>query len=260
MSIYIACNRYSIWVHLGTPKMILSQLNPHYRDKYITFSNPSHTYSVRGYKSKYSVTAFVSLFFDKFIAKDVSTKLASNANPGSEYYGLSPEEISAKWEQERDMGTSLHEAIETYLNNPSSPVPDRFDVVVDLLKSWELVPYRTEWRVYDDKYNIAGTVDFVARNKNTGMYYLFDWKRSKNITWTRFDGKKAMTVCNDMHDCNGSTYALQLNTYKYILETNYDIKISGMYLVNLHPSLKHVDVMPIEDMGCKVVDMMATIK
>jgi len=36
-------------------------------------------------------------------------------------------------------------------------------------------------------------------------------------------------------DCIDTVYALQLNTYRFILESEYGMSVSAMYLVCLHP-------------------------
>lgn len=40
----------------------------------------------------------------------------------------------------------------------------------------------------------------------------------------------------DYDDCDGMKYFLQLNMYKYLLERFYDINVSSMHLVSLHPA------------------------
>ena len=38
-----------------------------------------------------------------------------------------------------------------------------------------------------------------------------------------------------IEDCQGMHYRLQLNAYRYILQTYYDFIVSGMYVVCTHP-------------------------
>ena len=40
--------------------------------------------------------------------------------------------------------------------------------------------YRTEWIIFDEEIKLAGSVDMCYTDKE-GNYYLFDWKRSKQI-------------------------------------------------------------------------------
>ena len=51
-------------------------------------------------------------------------------------------------------------------------------------------------------------------------------------------------------DTNYFHYALQLNIYRHILETEYDMRVDGMYLGVLHPNRTDslcIDVPPIDD-------------
>jgi hypothetical protein len=63
---------------------------------------------------------------------------------------------------------------------------------------------------------------------------MVDWKRSKEIK--KFGFKKGLGCCSHLQDCNFVHYTIQLNIYKYILEKNYGLKITDMYIVVFHPS------------------------
>ena len=53
--------------------------------------------------------------------------------------------------------------------------------------------------------------------------------------------KWSTTECIEhLPDSNFWHYSLQLNTYKYMLEKNYNKKVNGMYLVCLHLIIKMV--------------------
>jgi ATP-dependent exoDNAse (exonuclease V) beta subunit len=99
-----------------------------------------------------------------------------------------------------------------------------------------LVPYRTEWLIYDEQVKISGSIDMVYENQEDGTLTIYDWKRCKSIDKTNGFNKWATTECiSHLPDSNFWHYALQLNTYKTILERNYGRQVSGMYLVRLHP-------------------------
>lgn len=99
-----------------------------------------------------------------------------------------------------------------------------------------LVPYRTEWLIYDDEVKMSGSIDMVYENVEDGTLSIYDWKRCKSIDKTNGWNKFAITECiSHLPDSNFWHYALQLNTYKTILERNYGKRIADMYLVRLHP-------------------------
>ena len=102
-----------------------------------------------------------------------------------------------------------------------------------------LRPYRTEWMVYYEEYKLAGSIDMVFENGD-GTLQIYDWKRSKEISKHSPWNKYAKTSCIDyIPDTNYWHYALQLNTYKRILEDKYEKKVTAMYLVVLHPDNKN---------------------
>jgi len=97
---------------------------------------------------------------------------------------MSPEEIRAKWEANRNdaanRGTWMHHQFECWLNR--CPVDDEtvefalFHKFTQTLAG--LTAFRTEWVIYAEAENLAGSIDFVAQDPH-GHLVLFDWKRSK---------------------------------------------------------------------------------
>jgi len=58
--------------------------------------------------------------------------------------------------------------------------------------------------------------------------------------------KYALTECiSHVPDTNFWHYALQLNTYKTILEQKYGKKVTKLALVCLHPSKANFEVIPV---------------
>lgn len=108
-------------------------------------------------------------------------------------------------------------------------------------------PYRTEWMVYYEELKLSGSIDMVFENPD-GTLQIYDWKRCKEISYDAYGGRTATTECiRHLPDTNFWHYALQLNTYKTILERKYDKKITNMCLVCLHPDnpYKTYDRIPV---------------
>lgn len=122
-------------------------------------------------------------------------------------------------------GTQLHNDIENHYNGKKYLYPTvefiQFKKFADYaLNVLELEPYRTEWCVYDEDFNLSGTIDMLFRKKNDPfIFYLYDWKRSKQ-------------VCTDQI----YRYSAQLNLYRTILERKYNIKVNKSFLVLFHPN------------------------
>lgn len=107
---------------------------------------------------------------------------------------------------------------------------------IEFVKDYpDLKPYRTEWIIYHEDLKLAGSIDMVYENPD-GTLSIYDWKRSKEITkvnnWNKF--ATTPSICQ-IPDSNFWHYAIQLNTYKALLESKYDKKVTELYLVRLHP-------------------------
>ena len=231
----------------------LAKLNPHDRDQYISFHEPTHTYTINGDSNYTSVTTWNHSHFEHFDAdKIIKNMMNSSKWINNKYYGKTPDEIKQIWDNNRDQaasaGTQMHYDIECYYNNcPNNNESVEYSYFKNfLLKFPELKPYRTEWTVFHEDLKLAGSIDMVFENEN-GDLLIYDWKRCKEIVKTSGFNKFANNdVIQHIPDTNYWHYCLQLNTYKAILESKYDKKVVGLYLVCLHPENKNKNFQRIE--------------
>ena len=120
-----------------------------------------------------------------------------------------------------------------------------------------LQPYRTEWMIFDEDVRLAGSIDFVTENPD-GSLTIYDWKRCKEIKKNNGFGVFAMTECiSHFPDTNYWHYALQLNTYKAILERKYEKKVKQMFLVGLHPNLPKYQVYTVPNLVKEMTELFA---
>ena len=250
---------------------ILSTVNGNIRDKNILFQEIGHKYTIiDDPHSKYtSVTTWNHSHFPKFDSDDIIKKMMKGKfwKKGHKYWGLTVEQIKDLWEKNRNnaagAGTGIHYEIECFMNHPELPhnythkelfednVKQFLDGSINTntiseTPEWgyflnfiqdfpELKPYRTEWMIYDEDVKLSGSIDMVYENQD-GTLSIYDWKRSANITKINAWNKYAIPHCiSQFPDSNFWHYALQLNTYKTILERKYGKKIKDLYLVRLHP-------------------------
>ncbi len=85
----------------------------------------------------------------------------------------------------------------------------------------ELEPFRTEWMVYHEEARICGSIDMIYRNTRDGTLMIFDWKRAKSMSKTNTFESSTNPHIGYLPNSNYWHYALQLNTYKYILQAKY---------------------------------------
>jgi hypothetical protein len=150
-------------------------------------------------------------------------------------------EILEQWETNRitaaNRGTYMHWTFEAWLNRAivsHDSVEFRlFSQFVHGLRG--VTAYRTEWMIFADQECLAGSIDFVGM-LDDGRVVIYDWKRSANLRNKYTNQYQKMVFPFDhLDDCQGNHYRLQLNMYKYILETYYEVSVAAMYVVCTHP-------------------------
>jgi len=240
--------------------------NTHSRDAHIYMDEPTHIYYLDGHPISISGTGFLHLFFEPFDGPKAAESIAKKAKPGTKYYSKTPQEILSMWEEGTRSGTNMHKNIEDYLNrvggdSDKKDISDKtnfglFKQCLAWMKQIGLEPYRTEWIIYDKEYDIAGSIDFVGFNKRTGKYWIIDWKRSNELRRRSFGGKCGNYPCDEIEDCNGWHYQLQVNLYRHILEKHYHVEIEQCVVVNLHPNNMTPDILMADDMQPKIEQML----
>lgn len=228
--------------------MYLKGKNAHFRDERITFLKKDHQYLVRDEKNKettfLSVSTFISSFFPKFDEKAVLKNLKT-VDKESKYFQKSDEAILEIWKETAVLGTNLHETIELFYNAfaqpsfiehklPNQPEMEQFlKFHHDFTEAKYLEPYRTEWPIFIERYEIAGTIDILFKIRNTDFYVLMDWKRIEKLH-SRFGN--ANTPIQHVSNSKFHKYSLNLTLYRYIVESQYGLKILKNFLVIFHPN------------------------
>jgi len=229
------------------PKPVyLSILNKHERDKNISFDEGPHIYDINGDKTFMSCTTWVHSHFPHFDSTTIINNILNNpkykTDPTYKYYGMTKEAILQSWDKNRDSastsGTNMHFYIECYYNGIDiGDNSTEYKYFMEFLADHSnLEPYRTEWCVYYEEIKISGSIDMVFRDKITGEYHIYDWKRVKSIEYEAFKNETALTEpIKHLPNSNFWIYSLQLNTYKAILEAKYGMRINDLYLICIHP-------------------------
>jgi len=248
--------------------------NPHPRDALIEFDAGPHKYTCAGQANYTSVTTWNHSHFKQFDADAIITKMMANERtwPKSPYYGQMREEIKAGWDKNRDeaaqLGTEMHYGIECYYRGDGiggSGSESGLSLSSHFMSFLEhhphLIPYRTEWMIFDEDVRLAGSIDMVYEDDGENEVMIYDWKRCKDIKKTNGFGEFALTDCiSHLPDTNYWHYALQLNTYKAILEAKYNKKVTKMCLVCLHPNLPSYQIFVVPDLSKEIADLFALRK
>lgn len=144
-----------------------------------------------------------------------------------------------------------------------------------------LRPYRTEWTVFHEEARIAGSIDMIfedissppsttpsttaipaalspetRRGGAEPPLVIYDWKRCREITRTNPHFKFANhPIIEHIPDTNFWHYALQLNIYKYILQTKYGKTVTDLYLIVLHPDAQNYQRIKLPNLQSEVDEL-----
>lgn len=240
---------------------MLAKINVHARDENISFEEGPHIYTVCGERGTYtSVTTFVHKQFPHFDQESIANNIINGKkmkDPKYKYFGMTKPEILKMWADNgasaSGAGTKMHFDIECHANgliveNNSL----EYKYYMNFRNEYaNLKPYRTEWTVYYEECKLSGSIDMVYRDEITGKFYIYDWKRSKEIKYDdQFCDYATNLILKGVPNLNFWHYSLQLGIYKKILEDKYDMEIEGMYLIVLHPDqldYERIKVAPLDE-------------
>jgi hypothetical protein len=262
-------------------KGYFSRCNKHPNDAYIVSVERPHLYYINGSCADIiSSTRFMHAFFPEFEDRKMAESIVCSKSfretshrPSHKYHGCkTADDILAKWEEWRNLGTMLHANIENFMNNDFGDVlhPDNVIPFAQFQDFWSnkdfcrWQTFRTEWAVFDPEIRLAGKIDYVGIREN-GKLVIVDWKRVLDIgdrSFAAFRGAPEMGnyVCSDIENCKMITYSLQVNIYKWILEKNYGVRVDSMFLVQFHPKNKNFVLVKCPTMQSYVARMAACRK
>lgn len=238
----------------------LKDQHPLPRDRRIVFHEEKHEYWIDGVKAPRSVTGLVHTYgydFDPHAAVRAmkngtrwpEKRASFMTDSGTE---MSDGEIVEMWKSSGQIasarGTLLHWHAEMHLNGrtlepPHSPDFAMFLTILDVLQGWGLRPFRTEISLFHSGLCLAGQADALFVDTD-GALSILDWKRTKSI---RFENsfRSLKEPLQHLPDSNGWLYCLQLNVYKWMIETELGFRVAAMYLGQVHPCLARAKLIQV---------------
>jgi len=152
-------------------------------------------------------------------------------------------EVRVKWSDPEpcNRGTEAHAMMELWCNGE----PARVDAgegavglrfIRDQLARRGIRAFRTEWEIFAEEEDVAGSVDFAGVWPD-GRIVLVDWKRTPKLEEhlrTHFR-KKMESPLGHLEDCDGAKYAMQLSIYCWIIKKYMGVRVHGLALCSLHP-------------------------
>lgn len=209
----------------------------------IAFDEESHKYlhpkDETGNAEYISVTTLIERFFPFDLKRYIERKAEEENRTEDDVldeYLLMRDEAASK-------GTELHEQIENFLKGTEfDSDSNEFKMFLEFyckeVKPGNLQFFDAEKMIFSNMFNVAGTIDCLFKKERQEEYVMFDWKRSKKLTIDgqprKFGFGYALSELNHLDNSSYYRYCLQQNIYKQIVEKEYSMKISSMWLVVLH--------------------------
>lgn len=206
-----------------------------HNDITITFNPDNHSYTDNQGRTYTSVTTFIGYFFPKFDENTMAIKCAAGNN--KKYKGRDPKDIKAEWQAKGDRGRNeghnIHEIAEWYLlpfepnidlkPDAISPRVEKLEVqtkiaINKLVDRFHLIG--TEIIVFSPKLLLAGQIDLLMLDNDTGNLIILDWKQNATISMDN-PGYPALPPIEHLDECDYSKYALQLNLYEQIMQAEH---------------------------------------
>ena len=190
--------------------------------KEIVFNPAWHTYTMSGVGKLKSVSKVLDAFFP-FDSQRVSSLVAKKT-------GQTQKDVLKEWSTQALLGKNVHAHIEAILGKQPAPtftekhgneaayIGVAEPAVAKVLTFYDVVGIETI--VASPELGIAGTIDFLGRNKKTGAYFVGDWKTSGSVH-SNFRFGSFETPCpaplSHLPNVKMSRYGLQVLIYGHIL-------------------------------------------
>jgi len=243
----------------------------------LVFEEGPHKYYLDGveYISVSEVTHRYKPIDGEQMAENCVMKWQRDQDPSYKYYGMTKEEILAKWKIKSDnaceFGTNVHafgESMFYYMTEESEKILDECKEQFDddgphpanpqeeaVVKFWNdlpenFVPVLAETRVFNrNGTQYAGTFDILfyyveePESPNNGLV-IFDYKTNEDL-YKNYRGQTLLWPFQDMLDQNASYYTLQLGCYQIPLE-NLGYRVIGRRLIWVRPNGDYEKVKIVE--------------
>lgn len=208
----------------------------------LIFNEEKHSYTVNG-KSLTSVTTYLKRFYKQFPSYHMATVMEDKNKDKEAIGGLKRDRFYflRRWKMQSDeastAGTRVHEYAQyNYPHFADKPVCSQETAVKNFFTSLDskYIVLAQELRVYDLDYLIAGTIDCILFNTETGNLVIVDWKTNTRNVLQVYNGEKLSEPFSTLLASSLNKYAIQLSLYKLILEKTIEsVKVEDLWIVHL---------------------------
>lgn len=227
----------------------------------LTFEPDEHKYFING--TNVRCVSDVVQIFAPFNTEEKARSAA--ANPKHKYYGKTPEEIIALWEEKRDAAAAAGTQVHAFGEACFLYVLGHEDLIEDDMKSrltseglialtpkeeavahwWEEIdmtrymPAFKETRIFNPILSYAGTFDLLLYDTVTDTFVMKDYKTNEDLF--KWYGDMLATPLKMLKADDIGKYTVQQNLYNIAL-SNITIKISQLSLIWLKEDSTYMEV------------------
>ena len=231
-----------------------------------SFLESEHAYFYKGNRVKKSVTQLVGYYHKKFDREYWSEYKAKKE-------GVSKEVILEDWNRKSELSTTTGTQFHSYMEHslagkifdPKIPLREdinsRLNGLIPLADKFlsdskhKLIPVKSEFIVgLGDK--VAGQIDQIFWNDVQQELQIWDWKTSKSIDTENRYGDKMFHPLESFDDCSFIHYCLQVNIYKYLLESK-GISVGKCYISQFHEDKDNYEIFECLDLQKEVEKILA---
>lgn len=203
------------------------------------------------------------------LLQDPKYRDALKGLPQSQWAQAMQDQWARDGELARNQGKEMHACLEDHLNGdplrfePTEQHGYMLGFLAEAKARWGLVPVRSEWNLYSDNFPdvpsasrtgevpeqqwfLPGSADlvlapesqveaFLAGTGEITHLMLGDWKRCKQIE-VRNQWRNLKHELAAFWDSNFCTYTFQLNLYRWMLQSYYNMILIGMVKIVAHPN------------------------
>lgn len=244
----------------------------------ITFLEKTHSYLIDGAPTGApSVTQLLKRHKKPFDLEAVSARVAKRK-------GVTTESIKAEWSSANlystKIGSMLHKYIENFYLNIKAPFEGTFEelsyeqkkkiernlplLVSHFKEFYQENPHikcvRTEvvlGDIHDTK--VCGMADVLAFNEESQKLEILDFKTNKKMEKKTKYGN-LLYPFDTMSEGQINEYTIQLNTYKYFIEKETNLRIDKLKIVWFNPENKSYKLFELEDIQDKIKEMFLLFK
>ena len=223
--------------------------NKHPRDKRLLFSSKDHVYWIDGKCSFVeSVTQLLSRYYltprQHVMAHSKYRACRQDGHERCEYCSCEcVADVLRIFKGKQQEGVAMHQKLARFLEGLEGLPEELATAITHFLENHQLQAYRTEWGVFDEQSQLAGTIDAVFQVGNDDdNVAIVDFK---NVPFDKQDVRHECLL-KDCAASNLGKWTMQLNLYRHILETHYGKKVKNMYVVMIEgTNILPVSVQPM---------------